>query len=301
MPFRTTTYDKPSPARSQRSLTRRLANLSALFGGLDSAVELNSLSSIDSISTTLRGLRDNIESFSDGIDRFKVSSWEECRRDVVDVLRMASEHQAHVQDISKSAGSWVMLHEYRGQVSHSAEVLELLNALCAAPLEARHWERLDHLCAAMSSPSVSGMSRSEGRIPRCAPADVWALVTNDSTGAGGVNEKAEVEDIIALAMREGKLRTAFEEIKEQWVAATIELGAYKSKGAIFLESSSTSDVMDALEDAIMTLGSMASNRASQHFRSDVKEFLKLLSNIEESMQLWLSTQSVWSYMEAVRR
>ena len=229
-----------------------------------------------------------------------MSSWEECRRDVADVLRMASEHQSRVQDISKSAGSWSMLHEYRSQVFHSTEVLELVNALCAAPLEARHWSKLDHMCAAISLSSSPLTSSSDERISSCAPADVWALVAKDERVTGGGNEKAEVEDLIALAMREGKLRAAFEEIKEQWVAAKIELGAYKSKGAIFLESSATSDVMDALEDAIMNLGSMASNRASHHFRSDVKEFLKLLSNIEESMQLWLSTQSVWSYMEAVR-
>jgi len=258
------------------------------------------LAFIESISTTLKELSDNIESFSDGIDQFRASSWEECMQNVTDVLRMASEHQARILDISKSAGSWSMFHEYRSHVFHCTEALELVNSLCVAPLEDRHWEKLDRLCAAVSTSSTSFSSNSGGRTSRCTPADLWALVAKDAAGSGGGNEKAEVEDLVALAMREGKLRVAFEEIKEQWATAKIELCMYKSKGAIFLESSSTSDVMDALEDAIMTLGSMASNRASQHFRSDVKEFLKLLSNIEESMQLWLSTQSVWSYMEAAR-
>lgn len=281
-------------------MTRRLAEFSALFGGLDSALALDSLVSTGSISTTLRDLNGNMESFSDGIERFKATSWEECRRDVADLLRMASEHQSRVQDISKSAASWSMFHEYRSHVFHSTEVLELVNALCSAPLEDRHWDKLDRLCSPISTSATHLTSDTEGRISRCAPADLWALVTKDAAGAAGASEKAEVEDLIALAVREGKLRAAFEAIKKQWNSAEIELGTYKSKGAIFLESSSTADVMDALEDAIMSLGSMASNRASQYFRSDVKDFLKLLSNIEESMQLWLSTQSVWSYMEAVR-
>lgn len=66
-----------------------------------------------------------------------------------------------------------------------------------------------------------------------------------------------------------------------------------------MQPSGTSDMMEKLEDSIMTLSSMSTSRASLHFRDEIKSLIKALSNFEESMQLWLSTQSVWAYMEAV--
>ena len=227
-------------------------------------------------------------------------SWKACQRDIADALRMAAKHQIHVENLSKSAGTWAIFHEYRNLVSLNTEVLELVHRLCSATFEDRHWEKLDHLCETGPKSIASSCFEQDKTIPRCTPADVWAVIARESTSASGTSDRTEFEDLIGLAMREGKLRNAFEAIKEQWSAAKIELVAYKTKGTIFLESSSAADVMDGLEDAIMTLGSMASNRASQHFREEIKEFLKLLSNIEESMQLWLATQSVWSYMESVR-
>lgn len=216
-------------------------------------------------------------------------TWDECRQDIADVLRTAADHQSHVQTFGKSAGSWAMFQEYSDTVSHSTDALELINAVCAAPLQERHWAKLGSLC------DLSG-NLSNHLSNQSSPARLWSAIVDRADGG---TKTAEVEDLLALAIREGKLRSTFDAIKSQWTTATIQLGPYKSKGDIFLESSTAADVMDGLEDAIMTLGSMASNRASHHFRDEIKEFLKLLSNIEESMQLWLSTQSVWSYMEAV--
>ena len=275
-------------ARRGASLVDDLSRISAAFDGIGSLNALSPMHSIATAFTTLLELKERIKSFSGLVDRFLGMSWDGCRRDIAAVMCMVSEHQRHVQTLGKSAGLWAMFHEYSDAVSTSTEALELMNAVCAAPLQDRHWTKLGSLCD-ITSPSKSSL------LSAPSPSKLWSLIVETVDGSA----ISEVEDLLALATREGKLRNTFDSIKDQWMCAIIQLGAYKSKGDIFLESSTAAETMDGLEDAIMTLGSMASNRASNHFREEIKDFIKLLSNIEESMRLWLSTQSVWSYMEAV--
>lgn len=67
----------------------------------------------------------------------------------------------------------------------------------------------------------------------------------------------------------------------------------------FLQASSIAELMEKLEDSIMTLNSLSSNRASSPFKETLHSLLKQIQGVEETMQAWLNVQQLWSYMESV--
>ena len=65
------------------------------------------------------------------------------------------------------------------------------------------------------------------------------------------------------------------------------------------QPSETSEVIEALEDSQMALGSMASNRYAAPFREAVAGWLGQLGVVGEQLESWLAVQALWMYMEAV--
>jgi dynein heavy chain len=65
------------------------------------------------------------------------------------------------------------------------------------------------------------------------------------------------------------------------------------------QPSDTSELLERLEDSLMVLGSMATNRYSAPFRPEVQEWISKLSAVSETLESWLSVQSMWVYMESV--
>ena len=98
-----------------------------------------------------------------------------------------------------------------------------------------------------------------------------------------------------------------------------------------LQPSETSELIERLEDSLMTLGGMATNRYAGPFRggesllascawswhrhcsvadtsvhlcrwpAEIQELMSNLSTVSETIEQWLMVQNMWQYMEAVFR
>lgn len=210
------------------------------------------------------------------MEAFTSLSWFEGKERIAEYDEESSGHINRLQKLTESFSAWNMLQEYKAFAISSKEFIDLMLTLYSVDLKDRHWKQLSFLTNGGTSTKLS---------------QLW---TDDI-----LNQKPKIEEIISIAKRENQLKASFDAVKDEWMAAKIHLITYKASGEVFLEQSSTTDTMEKLEDTIMMLNNMISNRASSYFREDVKLFLKELANVEEGMQLWLSTQSVWSYLEAV--
>lgn len=216
----------------------------------------------------------------DDIKMLKSKSWSEGKELILKHDKEISTHIEHLEKISQASSCWPIFQEYQSFVFTSKDFLHIISTLYSIHLQDRHWNQLSFLLPGETSSCKS-------------------LCLSDLWNQDILRDKTKIDDIISTAIREEQLQTSFDSIRREWMSAQIELSMYKSRGKIFLEQSATTDTMERLEDSIMTLNTMVSNRASYYFRDDIKSFLKDLSNVEESMQIWLSTQAIWSYLEAV--
>ena len=102
----------------------------------------------------------------------------------------------------------------------------------------------------------------------------------------------------SLSMKELSVEKKIEEVQDQWNSECLQFCTTSTKKTL-LHSSGTAELMERLEDSIMILNSLNSNRASIPYKEELQNLLKSLVTVEETMQLWLSTQSSWSHLEAV--
>ena len=61
----------------------------------------------------------------------------------------------------------------------------------------------------------------------------------------------------------------------------------------------TAELMEALEETQMALGSMMASRYITPFKEEVQEWIVKLSTVSEQLEIWMQVQAMWMYLEAV--
>jgi dynein heavy chain len=197
------------------------------------------------------------------------------------MLKKMEEFQLACKKMPKDLRSWDAFIELKKTVDDFLETLPLVQMLANPAMRQRHWDKLCELTGKTLNVT----------------SDSFKLST--LLDAGLLECQDDVEDIANSAVKEKSIEIKLGELSQDWYIRTLTFGQFKNRGPIVLNGGATGELMEALEEAQMALGSMMASRFITPFKEEASEWIVRLSTISEILEMWIQVQSMWQYLEAV--
>ncbi|KAK3724620.1 hypothetical protein RRG08_041104 [Elysia crispata] len=202
----------------------------------------------------------------------------------IDIEKINSElldFQNRCRKLPKALKEWQAYEDLRKTIDDFNETCPLLEMMANKAMQPRHWERIAQ---------ITGHSfdvESEGFLLR------------DLMKAPLLQYKEDIEDVCISAVKEKDIEAKLKQVVNDWSAQTFQFGNFKTRGELLLKGDTTSETVALMEDSLMVLGALLSNRYNAPFKPRIQEWVQKLTGTTEIIENWLIVQNLWIYLEAV--
>ena len=107
----------------------------------------------------------------------------------------------------------------------------------------------------------------------------------------------DIEEVCLSAVKEAEILHRLKQLTDDWRDMIMELAPFKNRGDIILKGSTMVTINQALEDSLQTTTSLANNRYSAPYRTEIQAWLLDLNTAAEILDLLLQVQNLYIYLE----
>ncbi|XP_055935203.1 dynein axonemal heavy chain 8-like isoform X2 [Argiope bruennichi] len=214
----------------------------------------------------------------------KITSYYELSWKDVDVQVMTDEltdFQTKCMRLPKGCKDWSYFNILKQRIEDFKDTCPLLTRLRNEAMTMNHWKRIEKVCNHKFDEDQSK----------------WTLGT--VMEAPLLVFKDDVEDICIAAEKEKEIEAKLNQIFADWAVENLYFSHFKNRGELLLKGTEAGETTIKLEDGLMTLGSLLSNRYSAAMKDVILKWLHYLTTATEVIENWLIVQNLWVYLEAV--
>ena len=137
---------------------------------------------------------------------------------------------------------WQAFNDLKKKIDDFNETCPLLELMANKAMKDRHWERIANLTGhTFDVQSDNFQLRNIMEAP---------LLQN----------KDDIEDICISAVKEKDIEAKLKQVIAEWSVQNLGFSTFKSRGELLLKGAETSEIVSLMEDSLMVLGSLMSNR-----------------------------------------
>lgn len=202
----------------------------------------------------------------------------------VDMEQINAEIQEFVnrcRTLPKAMKNWPAFIELKKKIDDFYECCPILELMASKAMKLRHWEMLQK--------AINYIFNTEDEN----------FTLKYVMEAPLMDFKDDIEEICVGANKELDIELKLQTVIKDWKEINMPLAAFKSRGDLLIKASDVLDIITKLEDSLMIMNSLASNRFNGPFKKDIVLWLKKLNDTSVILERWLGVQSLYMYLEAV--
>ncbi|XP_056012226.1 dynein axonemal heavy chain 8-like [Ostrea edulis] len=201
--------------------------------------------------------------------------------DIEKINNELSDMQNRCRRLPKALKDWQAYQDLKQKIDDFSESCPLLELMSNKAMKERHWERISKLTG------------------HTFEFDSENFTLRDIMKAPLLKHKEDIEDVCISAVKEKDIEAKLAQVVSDWTGRILSFSNFKSRGELLLKGAETSEIITYLEDSLMILSSLLSNRYNAPFKKTIQEWVAKLSNTTDILENWLIVQNLWVYLEAV--
>ena len=214
------------------------------------------------------------------ISKWRFRLWSAVVLDVDNMLEVMEAYDQRCKRLPKRLREFDAHSELRSKIDEYQTLLPLLKELSKESIKRRHWDAV--------------VEKFHVKIDFDEVSDFQLRVLVE---ANLISAREEIEEITEGADKQLKLEEQLDEIQRYWIEQRFELQEWKSRGIYILRA--TPKIAEELEETIMNLQTILSNRHIGPFEKKAIDQKKLLWETSDTLEKLVKVQNLWCALESV--